>query len=364
MADTYEEAPVPEEPSLDLDDTQLERIRQEGQKLIEKDAMVQSTCVTLLYAQQLYHCGLAALRRYLEENKKGDRQVEAFLIKSMQSASMNPFSRQDLVKKTQAMVLPWLMAEIEAEQKREQAEQRQEEESYEEARRAEKFQLPWFVTSDEGGEGDMLSRDRSLVMVGHDKAVELLLQHVINTAKSRQVAGKRLVVCRLLAEDKPLQVVSKSERGKRDYFEIGRTQWENKLTSQKKTAEALNPWLRYSKRHRIDMLIVDDLRLASPKRNEAAPDGYHLNEVQKMLRKWCNAVGAFMVAGVPAGTSTETLEKGKDWDLLDVYSTLRMIQLLPGPTVAGEPTYHLTWDAGDRNIVVEPNVPRKLFDHE
>lgn len=361
MGDIQEKVPEPPEQDLELTDEQLEEIREKGQRLVNKDPAIQGTCVTLLFAQQLYHCGLAALRHYLQDTGKGDDQVEAYLIRSMREASMRPFSRHDLLKKTHAMILPWLLAEIEAEQRREEAANLAEEATYEKTRRSEGFPLPWPVYDSEP-ENQELPRDRSLVLVGHAKASELLLQHVINKARSEQIAGKRLVVCRLLATDKPSQAMAKSELGKRDYFEIGRSQWAGKLTSIKKIGALLNPWMKFSKRHRIDMLVVDDLAAAMPLRNDQVPLAYHLNETNKLLRRWCDRAGSFLIAAAPTGESHEPPERSDEWNMLDVFSTLRMIEVVPGPIMEDRPTYQLCWKDGTKLIVAEPNVPRESID--
>jgi len=163
--------------------------------------------------------------------------------------------------------------------------------------------------------------------------------------------------------DVPAQVISKSERGKRDYFELGLRQWKEKLSSGRKIDQTLLPWLKWSKKQRIDMVVVDDLALVRPKLSSEVHPAYHLNEANKLLRKWCNRMGAFLVAGAPLGYEYVPPEMTEQWNQLDTHVELKMVRVRSGPDLEGMPTYDLAWKSGASEIVIEPNIPEKVLKH-
>lgn len=315
----YEKAPPPEDPPQELSDEELQKIAEKSQKLIEKDKQVQAACVALLYAQQLYHAGLASLRRRCEE-VEAERPVEAHLIASMKEASLRPFSRQDLVKKTQAMILPWLAAEIAAEQEREQKALAEQERQYEEARREESFRLPWPAGEEEDW---LLAKDQGLILVGDPDAVRDAIEEVLARATGEQVTGRRLVVGHLSLEHKASLAMSKRDRGKQVYLPISPSHWVHQLSTVKRGSRVLAPRLKYAKRHRVDLLLVDDIRQTAKAISSAVAPSQHLQANYRVLRKLCDMLGAFLIGGAHFEEPPDLGESA--WEILETRSELRFV---------------------------------------
>lgn len=368
MTETREKAPNPESPPR-LTQEQQDRIASVTRELMEKDKVIQGAAVTLVAARQLYHCALAGLHRHLQEKEVKESQlVEACLTKAMGDLAMREFRREDVLGKLQGVVLPFMAAELAAEKERERQEERAQEQAYEEGRRQQDLELPWPLYCPRPGDDSVrpltLARDRGLVIAAPGDVLQFLLDQLSNKVQSSkyQSEGYKLTLCRLVDHDKPAQAFSKRDRASRTYFEIGTSQWVKLLNSRRLVATVLNRWIRYARRNRIDMLMVDDLSKVSEKPHREIPRVSHLMSSFRMLKSWTSEAGSFLVMGLPMPSEDYDPEAIED-ELapLSAYLDLRVVRVVERPESKQVPRCALYWRDGKESLLLETDIDARTF---
>lgn len=322
--DTLKPVP-PEMIPAQRSEEEMQKISEASQKLAEKDNPVQSCCVTLIFARQLYYSALQSLRERMTELKHDPSDgVEAHLVSSMAEAAKKPFQRQMLVNKLQSHTLPWLAATIATEAEESRQKEHREEMSIDEQRRVSDIDLGFRWGASDDPEKTTVSRDRPLILAGNPRAVDFLLGRLV------PITDALTKVLRLCNENIiPNLRKSKSLR----YREVSLNIWYCKLASFKQTAKVLGLHLRTMHKQAIDLLIIDDITMLMKPIVKGTADVRTAGNALRHVRKWAEEVGCGIVAGLPLAKGMEIPQVGadRDWEQLELYSDLREIQIEEGP---------------------------------
>jgi hypothetical protein len=356
--DTAEKVPI-DKPLTKEEVAALEEVV----KKVMEDKWVQGACSVMLAARRVYMATLVDLDNRLKEMKKvKDRDgVRTIITDNLANfARKKEYTRGEVTKAVQNVVLPWLMATQQAEDEVARQEARFAEREVEE--RAKGVAVPIgfahkFV--DDEGFVTEVGRQRTLVFMGHTGAVKLLLHSAKVAAlkvKEAQNAPKMRVL-HLSEYDHGHQNVSRRSNRERQELVLGPSQWHGKFSNARGGAKFLSGWLRMIKKGRIDLLIVDDLTKMLPERKGRDPHEAAAF-TQKFMRTWCNKAGCAMVAGLPTGDTHEPPELSKAGSTLEVYSDLRRVTVRDG---AHDPDY----DCDTYDLLLDTGVmPFKLIDRK
>lgn len=332
-SDTLKPVP-PEQKPIERTDEELEAIAAESQKLAEKDFAVQSCCVTLLLARQLYYAGLETLRGRMEELKhKPEDGIEAHLVKSMAEAAKGPFERQTIMDKLSKHTMSWLAATIASENEAERRRRAGVEEALDTHRRTLEVDIGFRWVHPDDQELRTISRKRTVVLAGPGGAVKYLLDRALETLRATKDAGPTAPVpkCMRLVLDENRDVTKK--RSGNTYRAVSYSQWNRKLKNPNQVVKVLQPFLRNMKQMAIDLLIIDDLSQVMPPGIVGAAPARTAGQALRHLRNWADEVGCGILAGLPMPNRQSVPEFGSDDDFsqLEVYSELRVVEFEEGP---------------------------------
>lgn len=338
-------------------------------KVTMEDKWVQGACSVMLAARRIYMATLVDLDNRLKEMKKiKDRDgVRTIITDNLANfARKQEYTRQEVIKATQNVVLPWMMATQQAETEVARVEEAHRQREAEERVKGVAVPIGFAhnFTNDEGFI-NTVGRQRSLVFMGKPGAVKLLLHSAkVAALKTRETQdAPKMRVLHLSSYDQPYRNVSRRANRDRQELTLGPDQWNGKFANARGGAKFLAGWLRMIKKGRIDLLVVDDLTKLMPERKNRDPHEAAAF-AQKFMRTWCNKVGCALVAGLPV---TEDMAPGampklsQQGSTLEVYSDLRRIMVCDGeydPDYECE-TYDLKLDTG---VMPFKGVDRKVID--
>ncbi len=324
----------PEQEPAERTDEELQAIAERSQKLAEKDFPVQSCCVTLLLARQLYYAGLQSLRDRMTELKHTPEDgIEAHLVKSMAEAAKGPFERQTIMDKLSKHTMSWLAATIASENEAERRRIKGDEEVLDQHRREQEVDIGYCWDHPDGPELKTLGRKRTVVLAGMGGAVKYLLGLAVKTLRNTKANGPTApapsAIQLVLDENRDIT----KKRGGATYRTISYSRWNRKLTNGGQTTKILQPFLRNMRKMAIDLLIIDDLSQVMPPGIVGASAPRVAGQALRHLRHWADEVGCGILAGLPLPKSQSVPDIGSDSDFeqLEVYSELRAVEFEEGP---------------------------------
>ena len=359
--DTAEHVPV----DKPMTKEEVEALEEAVKKVME-DKWVSGACSVMLAARRIYMATLVDLDNRLKEMKKlKDRDgVRTIITDNLANfARKTPYTRQDVTKAVQNVVLPWLMATQQAEDEIARVEAAVAEKEAEERLQGVDIPIGFAHTFDDTtGFVNSVTRQKTLVLMGHTGAVKLLLGLAKVAAlkvKETQNAPKMRVM-HLSSFDPGYRNVSR--RANRDRLEVtlGPDQWQGKFGNTKACGRFMSTWVRMLKKGRVDLLIIDDLSKLMPERKGRDPQEAAAF-AQKFMRSWCNKAGCALLAGLPTGDAHDQPELSKGGSTLEIYSHLRRITVKEGArdTDYECDTYDLLLSSGVMPVKL---VDRKVID--
>lgn len=265
------------------------------QKLASKDKPTSGTCMLLVIAQQLYHCGLGALRERLKEldyDAEEGKAVETHLINSMSQAAMKPFHIEDMPGRVEKLVLPWLAARATSMNAELAREQRDHQEAANKTRA--ESELPFGY---ETGQGTMFNRFRPVVFAGRNKLVEALLLRTRDAVHHHKTDGKPLNILHFTLSTR--QVLRKKTDKHLNLVEANMSVWARKGGSHKGLSEILMRHLRLFRDNRLDLMLIEDLSLLAKPIVSGAEGPRTAAEALTAVRKCAKQFGCGVLAGMP-----------------------------------------------------------------
>lgn len=326
---TSEGGRTPEQILSELDEDLLNQIAETSQKLIDKDRPTGIVCVAMLHARRLYYMCLEDLdRRIAELSPDKAEAVRAHLVHSMAAKAMEPFERIHVQEGIQKQVLPYVAASIASEAEEERRLERAQRETQEESRKKTRIPVGFQLGPSESPEkASEIDRSRTELLAGYRPAVQLLLQTAAHKALLRKASSStpKLRVLHLSTDQKGYRNASKKSNKDKTYIRVGLNRWKHKCSSVKKLSTVLLPWLRMMRGYQVDLLVIDDLRLADTKLTDAVVDEIHASNCHRLFRKWADDAGCALLAGL-LYEENETPVKGDPcWEQLEIYTNLHFV---------------------------------------
>jgi len=357
-----------------LDKEALTKIGDEAVKLLssEKDGdrFINNVGGVLIGTLQLYQIARAALSRRCVELKVSE-EVEGWIAASMQNHAGNEeFGRKDVLDKVNKLILPFVMAEYQAEGEREQEAEVGEAKEEDAARRKGGITLPfvmspWWKLHQAADPGyDVLMRERPMVVTGDPGAVVFFLDMIQRHCLTRKSGEMRPNVLRLIERLEHKNVLHAKGEGKQ-YFEVGASRWLNCGANANKIAKTLNPWLKLLRKQRVDVLIVEEFAQFVGG-SDRLPPQQRAGVGLRALSRWAERVGCATIVAVPLvreeAKPVELPELDKTWSNLEVYSDLIQV----GVEENDDETYRLFAQAAGKpetREVVEPEIDKGIIDN-
>jgi len=372
--DTQRQLP-PLEYYREMDKEAVQKIADETTKLIsgEKggDRFLNNVSGVILGSLQAYQVARTALSRRCQELGVST-DVEGWLVQSMHGhVGTEEVTRQQVLSKLKDLVLPFLMAEFQAEGEREQSAVVQADKAEDTSRRQQDVPIGYPAAplwpKEDAGEA-MMSRERPLTLVGDPGVIDVCLNHIQTRCLTSSSGGFRPNVLRLTTRLKEHNVLHK-KGDEKQYFEVGANRWANCGASGSRLKRELTPWLRLLRKRRVDLLIIEDLPLFVGG-SDRLPPQQRAGQGLRALTRWAEETGCAVVAAVPLERekdkkASELVHPSLDgtWSNLEVYSNL--VQLDVAGNTSDEETYVLfaQQHGDDRTCeVLESAVSKKLID--
>ncbi len=374
--DTQRQLP-PLEHYREMEKGDLQKIADETTKLLtgEKggDRFLNNVAGVILGSLQTYQVARTALSRRCIELGVTE-EVEGWLVQSMHNHSgTEEVTRQQVLSKLKDLVLPFLMAEFQCEGEREQAAVAGDEKSEDASRRQQDVPIGypasplWPLDDGDAANGEaVMSRKRPITLVGDPGVIDVCLDRIQRRCLTRS-AGFRPNVLRLTTRLKEHNVLHR-KGDEKQYFEVGANRWANCGASGSRLRRELTPWLRLLRKHRVDLLIIEDLPLFVGGPERLLPQ-QRAGQGLRALSRWAEETGCAVVAAVPL--EREQDKKASDlvlppldgaWSNLEVYSDLVQLGVVESED---EETYILFAQRhGDDSTCeeLESAVSKKLID--
>ena len=325
-------------------------------KELMKDAEVNCIAQVLYYSRQLYAMGRHMLHDRMQK-RKGSECAEETIVRAMAAKADQGFDSRDLLKALTEIVLPIVKVENDDRNAALDAEEKKLKITDEDRRRGQLMPTGISYNPDD----QLLPRPTTLALYGHGKAVQFVLDQIVNAAlvKPETSSIKKNVVLRLI-EDLVPQLANR-QRDKQ-HVEIGLSQWLNSARSFKVLDKELSPWKRQLLGERVDMVMIDDAWLGQNdlSTNMARSRARLAADAQRVFRKWANQEGAALVVGVqlaadPANFVPQVDMEEAGWDELYAHTLLRRVDVVHALGTQFETHYRLLVD-GREAFTVEKIV--------
>jgi hypothetical protein len=297
-----------------------------------------------LYAMCMYELDMLCERRDLKKEEVEDianledfhmPMLKEILINSAAVQAQQPFDEKLLFNGFVKTVFPWMQrVVVDHTSKQEEASKKEFDEMN--AKRIVtplKLSVQWYPDSvtDTGTE---LGRTKPVMLIGFEPAVRWVLDKITETALEDGSNVNQAV--RLHSGGPPkysdprVWYVPKGE-----WQDVANTNTEfGKMYAKNVADNLIDP---------VDLLIVDDLRHATPSSDFSSMHST-ANEGQKKLKKWSEKLGCLLIGCVGLSRDLQPNELNRpEFETLRVHNILRAVQAAKMPEVEGEPaTYEIT----------------------
>ncbi len=303
--------------------------KEQAVKLISKDPEVSGAAQAMILARRAY--GVAHLAMKAAVTKAGGNDACADAIsEAMQDAAGDPFDLGELINQTTQLLLPLLLSEN-ARLDQEDAKARQAVvKTADQLRR----DLPIATGFEWQPESKYLPRKETLVLHGHPDALRILEQDLL------EANAKGPTVLHLYAGLHRQEVTNTRNK---PYVRVGLDQWRHAAKNKVKLHEFLNRWVRFARGVRFDLLLVDDLSLVMPTTIAGASRLRSIAEAHKLLRSWCEDIGAGLVCKVPSQQLVPTRDESEQavWAKLEEHAHVVPLNIIHALGTAGATHYRL-----------------------
>lgn len=290
------------------------------------------TLVTLRQGYAIIYRKLQEMCSVLHEKfeKRGEEMplIEDFLIQYAAYQASIPFTEHQWMNYLINSMLPFLADVIDKHTEEDEKDAREEARQADEDRRNRPIPLGFKHTT--GMDEPVLTRERSLVLVGYRPAVLWLIDQIC-THVLAQNEGQLFTVVRFMNE------APKSKDQHRQLIRLGENAWTGCADSDKKLAICMGEYVADKLSAQPDMLIVDNLspayRLGFAGRPEAAVAG----DAQRRFRKWCDQAGCAFIGGVCLPEKDAVDLTAPEFEQLRTFTHLRALRIIEeGDTIAPE----------------------------
>lgn len=324
--DTTQDVPVVEHNvKSKMTEEQFAEAKARATAILKQHPHIVGTCLTMKVARQLYNLATYTLREQLGELKvKPEDGIESILVDSMAEVGMQAFSRDQVLEGLQKYALPFTAAELHKEEEETAKEDRAERAKSEAARK--NTRIPTGFRLDVDGE-PMMARDRSVLLIGKPRPVDLLLNKLVSAAMAKPEQGTsnpRIVIIRLLASVQAESNVINAEANRdKAYVAIGSNQWVNAAANPTTFGKFMDRWLKRTYKNRCDLLVVDDLWSAFVQAADKPGDLSAIPYIHRVLRKWADHATCGLVGGLPLKSTLDP--KDPKLGTIGVHAELREV---------------------------------------
>lgn len=287
-------------PEVEFSPEEREAAKAEATRLIASDPEVNLTCMVLMAARQLYSMARVILQRRLGE-VTASAATEEILVQAMANKAEAEFTDEELRNKYTSLVPLFFQKEM----ARNEVQAREAE--IDDAKQADAQRRGTAIPLGFSALGvSELARSKSLLLAGHPKAVQYLLDRVILTAKSAEdTVGPKTVIAHILKTLYTHTDVTKANNRDKTYVKIGINQALGSGNSLKKFDQLLANWRRLTYKNRVDLLVIDDVAQLYTAGVSGRGSGRNADSANRHVRKWADAAGCAVVAGVPLTGETK-----------------------------------------------------------
>jgi len=322
-----------------------------AQHLVVNDPTFGQIVASMLASRQLYAMCMYELDMVCDKTDFKGMEVEGvdtasiedfqvpmlkeILINSAAVQAQQPFDEKLLFNGFVKTVFPW-MQKVVIEHTKQQEETNKKAFDEMNAKRivtSLKLGVQWFPESvtDSGAE---ISRNKPIMLVGLEPAVRWVLDKI--TEAALEDGSNVNQTLRLNSGGKPKHSDSR-------VWYVPKGEWENVANTNTEFGRMYAKNVADSLTDPVDLLIVDDLRHATPSSDFSSMQNV-ANEGQKKLKKWADKLGCLLIGcvGLPRDLQPNELNR-TEFETLRVHNILRAVEAKKMPEVAGEsPMYEIT----------------------
>lgn len=259
----------------------------------------------------------------LDGQKQGEEippEFADFCVQYAMWLASKPFNEHDMMEGITGTILPWIATVVDKHTEADQAEAVAERAELNERRR--KTNLPVGLKHSPAQEDDTLGRDRALVLVGWKNAVQWLMDEMLGKV--------------LLDKEYAFQVVRMLTKAPRPGDQSARlvrlapSAWGGCANSDRDIDKMVALFIDPTVGGPVDLVAVDDLSAAHTAgfvgRNRFAQAG----DAHRRLKKWCDKMGAGLVAAVPLDAPELPDMAGPEFEQLKTFAYLRPVSVRDG----------------------------------
>ena len=309
--------PIPLPDELPVTEQQ-QHIRQcaEGLKKLQQTTELTDIIASVVALRRSYVVFYTELQNILQrELAKDDTlppQLVDFVAQYALYLAAKPFDTTELVEGIMQVFLPSLVDVVARHAAEEQEARNRELVEAERQRRITPVDIGITHTPMQGN--TLLERAQSLVLVGPGNAIRWLAKHVERTAK-KSATVVRLTTTSIQPGDQEI-----------NSLKLGLNAWQSAAKNIEAFRAAMRTYLQPMLSRPVDLVICDSMSMAAPPLFTGQSPFSRANDALRVIRMWCNEVGATFVGGV--GTSAEDADFSSPvFEGLKTHSIMRPVGL-------------------------------------
>ena len=301
---------------------------------------------SMIAFRQCYVVAYRHLQSLLLKEENAHPMTEDYLVQSAMHAAAKPFDTHDLMTGLVETVLPWIGSVVDLRAAEDVREADEEARAAEKARRERPVAIGMRVDMEDGDE--TVRRDRSLVLVGWANAVRFVLDQVQTAA--------------LVARDKDRTQVVRLQYGKpaaaedKYLLRLSESAWAGAANARNRMAVFAGEFVQDGLAAPPDLMVVDDLPATRTADYAGRPPGATAGDAHKVLRWWCDGLGAALVAGVPLRGKDHPDLRAPEYEQLRTFADLRTVRVHENEPGLAEGHYRVRVGTGLFHFDVEKAV--------
>lgn len=254
--------------------------------------------------------------------------LKEVLINSAAVQAQQPFDEKLLFNGFVKTVFPWMQQVVVEHNKLQTTAEKKEFDD----KNAERIATPlnlgvqWFPESVTNS-GAEIGRAKSVMLVGFEPAVRWVLDKITGAALEEGSNVNQVLV---------LNSGGKPTHPENEVCYVAEGEWEDVANTNAEFGRMYAKNVADQLTAPVDLLIVDDLRHATPSHDFSSMH-FTANEGQKKLKKWCDKLGCLLIGCVGLGRDLQPNELNRpEFETLRTHNILRAVEARKLPTAAGE----------------------------
>lgn len=301
-------------------------VRAAGEAVVTmmRDSGFRNVVESMVAIRQSYAVAYRELQEQVArlQNTDTDADVVDHAVQYAMYQAGKPFSEHVLMRAIVDYVLPWLAAVIDRHTDADETHEIAARREAEEARGASAIPVGFSHTFNQDG-ANLLTRDRSVVLVGWAPAI----RHLLDKAELTALQGLDDVHFTVIRfTERPVDRADLSNR----VIRVNDSHWAGCANTRRGVAEVMGTRVADKLSANPDLVICDALDRAFTGGLVRRPPGAAAGEAHRMFRMWCNEARCGFLGGICLPDRTTPDLTGPEWEQLRTFADVRQVTVEPG----------------------------------